>query len=317
MSRNQRLCDESTEEVSPYDKKIDDFFDGIHRFSDKMSEKTKRFLALHHDPESLWKRGFSRNKEIDQYMNKPYETRSNEEVFPSLPFGLFNRDNALAEFLPKFGANLFDMFDESAGATPYGLYAYQTPSPRAYDTCVEKRGLSLWDSSGYWRCLFPSGAVPTDALEFKRNHFPHRILTRDDFEEHAKGKDASAAIDLGPKGMFFKQYNDYLSWRSSSLREQRDTFEKESLQPQLPPPLQAGSALAGTPLETPKVVGTEVKSFMNSDENEIVQKEIKTEYFSDGTSKTSNIVRKKPIGSDTWDSVTETNEDNKSGWFWN
>lgn len=293
---------------SPYDGDIDKFFSSIHDFTNSFSEITKKAVGHaheHHKRGSGW--GWSHwgsdedSKEgIDSFINRPYQTRTGKE------------ESSSARFRLPFDA--FNLFGDGIGRTPYGLYAYPSPSAKEYNTCMKKEGLSLWDSEGYWRCLFPNKQVPSRFMDLKTTSLREEVLTREDFEEQARKAPYSAdgSVDLGPKGVFFRSFNDLLSWKNEKYEE--DTRRRRERRRKF----REGSPRSSASSEK-TIVGSNAEVSTNLGPDEVISKETTTEYFSDGTSVTSTVVKKKPFGAKEWATIEETRgpEEGKHGWFWN
>ncbi|QBM88740.1 hypothetical protein METSCH_C07200 [Metschnikowia aff. pulcherrima] len=311
-----------SDKLSPYDEDIDKFFGGINELTDKFSDMTKKFVGHtfeHHPIRSWWQsrdQDVGEDNMIDTYFNRPYQTRDaiSDAISDTLTTGL-------GLFRSPF--DLFNLFTGSSGVTPYGLFAYQGPSPKEYNTCMKKEGVSLWDSDGYWRCLFPNSNVPAQFLEYKKKQLAGQIVTKDDFEERANAAPASqdGAIDLGEQGVFFRQFGDFLNWKNKSYENERKLAEqqREEFQQSLQYTYGNGNGLREQGDGERKVIGTSLNSSTTTESGEVVTKELKTEYFSDGTSVTNSVIKRKPQGADVWASVEEKSEsgDGKPGWFWN
>lgn len=259
---------------------------------------------------------------IDENFPRFYQSHelSNEDINPlSLKFSpwLTGRDH----FRDFFGGS------RRSGKTPFGFYSYKTPSIRHYNECMNKEGESVWDSHGYWRCLFPNSEVPNELLKIKKEQLGNEILTKEDFDSELN-KTPSAkhdgTIDFGENGVFFKQYTDYLNWKNimyENMKQERIKKRHEifSRREQSNPDLDNNSSNERT------VISSSVQSNYNSnmDSNEVVLNEKRTEYYSDGTSSTKMITKSRPFDAKDWVNVTENVDSNSSnsgknhGWFWN
>lgn len=310
MCRHVRRDKEEGKSVeSEYDEHIDKFFNKIHHISDNLAEATKRIAAK---SEEGW--GSSLHKEVESYFNRPYQTRTG----PAL------EDSAESSVFRPF--SFFDVFGDGGAETPFGLYSYSSPTTREYNKCVNKDGLSLWDSKGTWRCLFPNSAVPPRFLEYKNSTLANKILTREDFESASYGinTNVNGAIDLGDKGIFFKQFEDMMKWKNAAFesdkrrREERRRKHAESLNNSK---AYDYSNFSNDQQEYRKPVSwsSENTSTTDPETNQVVMTETKTEYFPDGSSITNTVTKKKAIGSDKWETVEENSHrgDDKKGWFWN
>lgn len=235
----------------------------------------------------------------------PYETRS----LLTSPFGLLDD---LANLSLGIGLSVFGQ--DSRGRTPFGMYSSNAPSSRDYNDCIDKEGLSIWELNGYWRCLFPNHEVPLDLLKYKNKHLPDKILTREDYEKALvdanKTDYQGGAIDLGPKGTFFLQFEDLLKWK----KEKYDAARKA---------LDTKTSISGLSKQDPnqQVVATEVHSNVvtNPVTNRVEMEEVRTLRFNDGTSITEKARKYKPFDSDTWIDVakqSDDDDDKSPGWFW-
>lgn len=209
----------------------------------------------------------------------------------------------LAGISSALGPNLFG--SNTHGRTPFGHFAMNTPLPYQYKDCVDKNGLAVWESSGYWRCLFPNSQVPADLMEYKNAHLHGKIMTREDFEEAAHtGSEKLGAIDLGPKGLFFRHFEDLLAHRN-----------RQYMQSQVQP-----EAIYDPKDPAKQVVGTSIESryVSNPETHRNEMEETKTQRFSDGTSVTETIRKYKPYGSSDWVEISDMSGegDKSSGWFW-
>lgn len=313
--REDRLTttESSSESLSPYDDDITRFFDKASGFTKKVVGHT---FDLAQDLPSMIKD--QEESFMDRFMNRPYQTRDKD----------LESDRGFHPFGMAFDA--LDVFGGSSGDTPFGLYSYRSPSARKYNECMRKDGESVWDTEGYWRCLFPNREIPNKLLNYKKNHLAGHILTKEDFkqaiEEHS-GADKNGVIDLGPKGMFFREFNGYLNWKNhlyEDVRRQREESRRnlrESMRaanPFTPEPENHGQAhVQGLPDE---IVSTSTRVYTNFDydNNKEIMQETKTEVMADGRSTTTKLTRSRPIGSTEWlVAHLLTEEDNKHGWFWN
>ncbi|KAI5967710.1 hypothetical protein CANMA_002890 [Candida margitis] len=235
----------------------------------------------------------------------------------------------------RFGYN----FPFKFGNTPFGYRAYKGPSTRQYHDCLDKRGQSLWDEQGYWRCLFPEAEVPVDVLDFKRKYFADSVVSKEDFFKYMNELGASEqnkVIDLKEKGKFFNTYEDYLAWRQdkySEFKKRKDdeakaraTARSQVLESVKQKHSEAAAAAAvGIDDNDKYVTSTSVKSnvFTDLDTNEVKYVETKQECFSDGNCVVTKITKSKPIGTTDWANVEEHTESSSDsgnnankGWFW-
>lgn len=219
----------------------------------------------------------------------------------------------------------------------YGLTENGTPSIRKYNKCLDKNGQQIYDTNGYWRCLFPNSEISNKVLNYKKENYPDLILTKEDFldEVNSRGVDLNAGkYDLGEKGIFFKQFEDMMNWKSimyknvqnqtAEMRKRKRAEWKQKQEERKQKEL--NNSLAVEPVNTTdlsssnvdpskKVVSTSVESLYTYNDNNVVQKEIRTEYYEDGTSFTKTITKSKPDGQDWIVDESETTDSSK-GWFW-
>lgn len=296
-------------------------YDISSRRFDKYLNDHKDLLNDSHDfveesEESLWP--------SQDFFNYPsvYETRQANGAESERCFGHHHHH-------PFFRRNWedHDQFFSRWFRSPFG-YAYRgKPSIRAYSDCIDKKGESVYDTKGKWRCLFPNSEIPVEYLNFKEKNFPNAILTKEDFEKSVKESDSAdigkdGVYDFGEKGIFFKKFDDLMDWkhrmrenirRQSSLRHQVNASKEVSL--------------PKTEVET-KPVSQSVEYSYNSrvdlDTNQAELVEVKTEYFGDGTSTVRTVKKCKPAGSKEWINVSEDVENriddldsSKNGWLWN
>ncbi|OBA23315.1 hypothetical protein METBIDRAFT_80774 [Metschnikowia bicuspidata var. bicuspidata NRRL YB-4993] len=306
-----------TDALSPFDDEIDTFFGNINDLTDRFSRMTKKIVGHTYDQHQILPWLFESRDEdedqahgVDYYFNRPYQSRSTDIEPP-----VFSRSPL----------NLFNLFSEPSGVTPYGMFAYQGPTPKEFNTCMKKEGVSLWDADGYWRCLFPNSKIPANFLEYRKKQLADEIVTKEDFEEQAllAPPNKDGAINLGPKGVFFRQFNDLLNWKNTKYENEKKILDQQQQEMRQNYQYNYSSFTKGSDINNEgekTLVGTSSKSTTNTESSgEIVSKETKTEYFSDGTSVTNSIVRRKPQGASTWASVEEKSEHGnaKPGWFWN
>lgn len=279
---------------------------------------------------------------IDEFVNKPYEDRTGvrSECKDEERHRGWGKDHPWACQSHPFRDYWKGGFKN--GQTPFGYYTYGTPSIRAYNDCMRKDGEMLYDSKGYWRCLFPNLEVPNKLLASKR---PGEILTKEDFQNARLDNRSSeeGVDDLGDRGTYFKTFDLYMNWQNTmyeNVRRDRKERREKILAKRKQRLEDFKQRSIVEPEPQPKhIVSASVQSTYSSDSdrNEIVLKEIKTEYFNDGTSVTKNITKTKPFEAKDWTNVIEnvdtgksenaqpnllTNdlfdqESDKNGWFWN
>ncbi|CDO95290.1 unnamed protein product [Kluyveromyces dobzhanskii CBS 2104] len=81
----------------------------------------------------------------------------------------------------------------------------KTPTVEQFSKCNELKGLSVWDTKGLWRCLFPQAVV-------KDNELSREAVTAD--KDHKMG-------------LFFPEYSGYLSWRSHMMAVAKEKRKQE------------------------------------------------------------------------------------------
>lgn len=294
--------------------------DVIYEFNEKAKDQSKNLFSQM-DKESQ-----------DRYLNfrKQFKTFFNEEddddrdAFPTFRTFRDRWINHRREWCNrnKTGINqdagllnpLQDLLSGS-GRTPFGLYAYKTPSTQFYNDCVNKQGESIWDSQGYWRCLFPNKEIPLDFLRYKSDKLGSEILTKEDLDTAIQLNNvdpSSQTLDLNDQGLFFRKFDAYLNWKN--LMYENVKIDKQKKMEKF---LEENKDKTGEK----HVISSSLQSNFstNPDSNLVELNEIKTEVFSDGSSQTTKVAKSKPYGADKWDKVDETVENgdsSKKGWFW-
>lgn len=305
------LTKPDSDSLSPFDDEISGFFD-------KAASLTKRVVGQTYDLANEIPSMFKDHSEesfLDKFMNRPYQTRDKDlEIDRSFhPLGI------------AFDA--FNAFGGTLGDTPFGLYSYRSPSPRKYNECMRKDGESVWDSEGYWRCLFPNSQIPNKFLNYKKNQLAGHILTKEDFHEAIQenpGADKDGVIDLGPKGMFFREFSRYLDWKNHMYEDVRR--QREETRKNLRELLRTASLNEAFPTSNPgssnggdEIVSYSLNTYTQFDRenNKEVMHETRTEVHGDGRYVTKKQTRTRPIGSSEWLAPEQHTEEGKLGWFWN
>lgn len=258
---------------------------------------------------------------LDEYFPRPYQSREDGHhgQFPT----------HFSPWLP--GRDHYPHFfggSRKCGKTPFGFYSYKTPSIRQYHDCMEKKGESVWDSYGYWRCLFPNSEVPTELLKLKNEKLSSEILTKDDFNNavnNSPNAEKDGTIDLGDKGVYFRQFTDFLNWKSimyENMKREKAKKRHEFIEKRKQRQALNEANLTHEGDANRSVLSSSVQSNFstNSDTNEFVLNETRTEFYDDGTSCTRTITKSKPFDAKDWVNVTENVEHGtggKKGWFWN
>ncbi|KAH3663995.1 hypothetical protein OGAPHI_004709 [Ogataea philodendri] len=203
----------------------------------------------------------------------------------------------LFDRLPVFQDQLYSHFGRRFRneRTPYGLWAYPVPSPNMYEQCQEVEGLSVWDSTGYWRCLFPRARIPQ---EFASE------LSREDVE----------ADTAHEKGVFFQQYTDFLGFKAKMNKlahEKRKQdwarFKEEQ---------RAKWDFVNDKKDPDAVTRTGTSStttIRTLEQGDVEKVTVLKEFFSDGT---SSVKETKEVLNPAGERKQFTEETPKSGWFW-
>lgn len=142
------------------------------------------------------------------------------------------------------GSNLFlpqTFFDSPTGSIFENLFSTgsniepltRLPTDIQYEKCKNNNGLSVWDTSGLWNCLFPKSnftGIRSNKLDplapieagFGFNEKDLNYPSKEDVIEDKNHK----------LGLFFPEFNGYLSWRlhmkelqKKKLQEKRTLFE--------------------------------------------------------------------------------------------
>ncbi|AET40660.1 Mpm1p Ecym_6280 [Eremothecium cymbalariae DBVPG len=197
------------------------------------------------------------------------------------------------------------------------LQNYKTPTDTQFVQCKEVDGLSVWDTKGWWRCLFPDAIVRDRA---SATQGLSSILTKEMVQNDKQHK----------YGLFFSDYSGFLSWRSHMIKlakekQQQKEQQQRSLWPGSSTPEDmltlADPENALTRDKKNKVVGSSSYTTFNTTENGHEQiTELKTYYDdgsvslkseknvfpSDGSKPTSEIMEK----------VMDKRDSKLDGWFW-
>ncbi|SMN21823.1 similar to Kazachstania africana KAFR_0A01680 hypothetical protein [Maudiozyma saulgeensis] len=97
-----------------------------------------------------------------------------------------------------------------------GLYNYKTPSDTQFAQCMDSQGLSVWDTNGWWRCLFPQNIIRQNLPNLQETESA-MILTKQKVENDVNHK----------FGLYFTDYTKYLVWKSQMNKIIKDKREKE------------------------------------------------------------------------------------------
>lgn len=96
-----------------------------------------------------------------------------------------------------------------------GLYNYRTPTELQFTECNKVGGLSVWNTKGWWRCLFPEKEV-SERLADQKDKLQY-VLTKEKVESDSKHK----------FGLFFPEYTGFLTWKSHMNQLIRERADKE------------------------------------------------------------------------------------------
>ncbi|CCC67482.1 hypothetical protein NCAS_0A09240 [Naumovozyma castellii] len=170
----------------------------------------------------------------------------------------------------------------------FGLYR-GVPDLKEYEQCKDLQGLPVWDSHGWWQCLFPATVKPDQISKMGK---VGGYLTRDQVENDKDHK----------LGLFFTEYTGYLDWKLKMMKlvqQQREKEEKTKIEtyddwnkPLLTP---ENIMMQDGQYTKKKIVGKSefVQSFNSSDEGKGTVKNIKT-YYDDGSVLVRSEKRKTP-----------------------
>ncbi|AEY96827.1 FAEL158Wp [Eremothecium gossypii FDAG1] len=214
-----------------------------------------------------------------------------------------------------------EMLDERHGEK--GLYSYKMPTDSQFMKCQEVRGLSVWDTRGWWRCLFPKAVVEKSLPAGQEAG----VLTREQVEQDREHR----------HGLFFPEYTGYLSWRSHMLslaRQRREQEEKNraarerkalpAVGTNAPEDVMSWTQQVAerTPASAANVVGTsKYTTYSYTDRGHEHITESKT-YYDDGTvainseKKITPVDGSEPVYETINQVVNRDDESSKDGWFW-
>ena len=128
-----------------------------------------------------------------------------------------------------------------------GLYSYGSPTDSQFSACMEADGLSVWNTRGWWRCLFPESVV-REKLPNLTESESGMILTKEKMQNDYANK----------FGLYFTDYSKYLLWRSQISKEveKRRTEQRLKLQSERQQQQQQGSLNDYLPFKTDQEVIT-------------------------------------------------------------
>lgn len=190
--------------------------------------------------------------------DKDYQNDSSDVLFPADIWQGLVSNGVVQDVLQSLGLpggwsfnidQLMDGMNNGLSSRP------RMPSTQQYSKCQEMNGLSVWDTKGLWRCLFPKSVAMGDDL------------SREDVEADKNHK----------LGLFFPDYTGYLSWRSYMFKmaKQKREAERDMLSLSTPEEVMMNQVdNMGR-----KVVGTSSYStYISTDEGREKVKEQKTMY---------------------------------------
>lgn len=157
-----------------------------------------------------------------------------------------------------------------------GLFNYRTPTEPQFTECNEVGGLSVWNTKGWWRCLFPEKEV-SKRLADQKDKLQY-ILTKEKVEKDRTHK----------YGLFFPEYTGYLTWKSHMSQLMREKKKKQALAleeksiPSTPEDFMVETVSSGSDKDK-KIVGTsEYVTYTYTPEGRNEVKKSKT-YYDNGT----------------------------------
>lgn len=156
-----------------------------------------------------------------------------------------------------------------------GLFNYRTPTELQFTECNQVGGLSVWNTKGWWRCLFPEKEV-SKRLADQKDQLQY-VLTKEKVEN-----------DRGHKfGLFFPEYTGYLTWRSHMNqliheKKEKQAAAKKQLIPTTPEDFMVDTERRSND-EDKRVIGTsEYVTYTYTPEGQNEVKKSKT-YYDNGT----------------------------------
>ncbi|SCV03769.1 LAMI_0H10814g1_1 [Lachancea mirantina] len=196
------------------------------------------------------------------------------------------------------------------------LQAHRTPSDSQFMRCQDEKGLSVWDTRGWWRCLLPAAAMDSKLPGAKQLD---SVLTRERVESDVHHN----------LGLFFTDYSRYLLWRSALLREAAERRKQQlaradaarAMRTTTPEDLMdfgnATTARSGEGANN--VVGTsEYVTYNSTSDGQEQVKETKT-FFADGSVRVrSETTKSSPEGKPHVECKEQmlSKDEAKDGWFW-
>lgn len=200
------------------DKQVDEINDRILKeqvddpFSDKFGSIKDSVSSIWKDSSSLWSHALDDpDKLFHQIANS--EGNKDKDVWEDF---ILNASDAMGSLLDVVGlpggygspkrirALMDDPFtaEEVVQQGVTGFYNYRTPTESQFDECKKVAGLSVWNTKGWWRCLFPEKVV-SERLVNQKDKL-NAILTKEKVENDTQHK----------LGLFFPDYTGYLTWKT-------------------------------------------------------------------------------------------------------
>ena len=213
----------------------------------------------------------------------------------NVAYGLDDVDPWVRQAFKKF-SDLF-LGNSVQGKTPFGFYSKVNPGVKAYDECKVKKGASVWDDYGYWRCLFPNSAISPEVLKIKDQVYKDEILTKDDLIQACKtdNKDPkSDEIDLGARGYWFTLYKSLLDWKDEKYKKHQSEAEASN---------RKWHNKEGDDVVISQCSHSKYEPVPKTDK--IRWTEVTTDTLADGTTKKVTTIKERPIGQNppTWTPV--------------
>lgn len=174
------------------------------------------------------------------------------------------------------------------------------PTVSAYNRCVKKGGESVWDSNGFWRCLFPNSEFPESFLDYKKQHLLKEIITKDDFENALvengikDSVELSNKIDFGKKGIFFREFSHYLNWKNAIHENEKKNCESNLIERKI------------DVMDEGVVSKTTTMSYsLDSNTNQENVTETSEVHYENGSVKKNHTKKTKPLDSDHWEILSD------------
>lgn len=277
------------------DKKVDELNKKIldEESEDPLAEKlgsiTDSVSSIWRDSSSLWSHALD---DPDKFLHQISRSQGNEDKDIWENF-VINASDAMGSLLDVVGLpggygnpnRIRKLMDEPFTSEEIvkqkvtGLYNYRTPTELQFTECNEVGGLSVWNTKGWWRCLFPEKVI-SERLAGQKDQLQN-ILTREKVENDSNHK----------FGLFFPDYTGYLTWKSHMNQLIRDKREKKlalkNSEPTFSTPedfmMETSSFADSVDNKDRKVVGTsEHVTYTYTPEGQKEVKQTKT-YYDNGT----------------------------------